>query len=450
MSAAWTPWFDRSAPLPRAWPPAAGAAADEALRDIARHDRYGQALHLASAVLFAFAAPLDHLPNSIAMIALLTVSVARAVRFPALYGSVLRWAPAWFGLAWIAALLAALALAPGETAPRTLHSLRYLLVPVALFPLVAGDRRCVGLLARALIAAAVLNAAVQVAQRFGFLLPVQGASWRPSGLAALPAVAAINAGSAIILALALGSAARGRSRIILLASIAPCAAGMVLAASRQPILALPVGVAALLAVLLATRRIRPREIVGLVLPPAILAVPALLLFGGRVVDYFAAAATEMSGAMRGEAMWSSLQLRLFWWRIGIEQFLAHPWTGGGPGSFRPFLEAHPGLHGFLSESGIDRGEVLQLHPHSTYVRSLAETGIAGALALGALLGSVLACGWRNARRGPVEAAGALAAFVFVLLCTATECVELMNVCLAHAVVLAAIAAIPRADRGAPL
>jgi len=213
MSAAWTPWFDRSAPLPRAWPPAAGAAADEALRDIARHDRYGQALHLASAVLFAFAAPLDHLPNSIAMIALLTVSVARAVRFPALYGSVLRWGPAWFGLAWIAALLAALALAPGETAPRTLHSLRYLLVPVALFPLVAGDRRCVGLLARALIAAAVLNAAVQVAQRFGFLLPVQGASWRPSGLAALPAVAAINAGSAIILALALGSAARGRSRI---------------------------------------------------------------------------------------------------------------------------------------------------------------------------------------------------------------------------------------------
>ena len=443
MSAWFSPWFDRTAPLPRAWPPVSPLNLGEALRDIARHDRYGHALHLGAAVVFAALAPLDHAPNSVATIALYAIALARAIRFPALWTPLLRWTPLWLGLAWVGALLLALACAPGETAPRTLNALRYLLVPAALFPVVAGDPRGAGLLARTLVAAAAFNAAVQVFQRFGLLLPAQGASWRPSGLTALPAVAAINAGSAIIVALALSAGASIRARIALVAAIAACAVGMMLAASRQPVLALPLGIAVLLALLLATGRLRPRAAMGLLAPPAAVAAIGFLFFGRPMAGYFSTAVGDATAILRGEPVWSSLQVRLIWWRIGLDAFLAHPWTGCGPGSFRPLVEASPDLPRLIEETGISREEMVPLHPHSTYVRALAETGLAGAATLGALIASMLAAAWRTARRGPVEASGALAAITFVLLCSATECVELMNLAFSYLMVLIAIAALPR-------
>lgn len=443
MNRMFSPWLDRTAPLPHAWPPATALNLCDSLRDIARHDRYGHALHLGAGVLFAALAPLDHVPNSIATIVLLSVSTARATRFPALFAGVLRWTPLWLGIAWTGALLLAIACAPGETASRTLHPLRYLLVPVALFPLVAGEPRYALLLARTLIAAAVVNAVVQVFQRFGMMLPAQGATWRPSGLTALPAVAAINSGSAIILALALSTRAAIRMRLLLLAAVTVCATGMMLAATRQAVLALPVGIAALIALLLMHAHLRVRATLGLLLPPAALAATAFLLFGKSVGGYLASAVDEASAILRGEPVWSSLQARLFWWRLGFEAFLAHPWTGSGPGSFRSIVESAPELPRFIAETGISREEMLPLHPHSTYIRSLVETGIVGAATLAALIASMLAAAWRTARRGPVEASGALAAITFVLLCSATECVELMNLAFSHLMVLIAIAALPR-------
>jgi len=437
-------------PLPRAWPPATPLQLDDTLRDIARHDRYGHAIHLALGVLFAVLAPLDHFPNSVATIALLAFSVARAARFPALYTPLFRWVPLWLGLSWAGALVLALACAPGETATRTLHPLRYLLVPIALFPLVAGEPRYALALARTLIAAAVINAVVQVFQRFGMLLPPQGHSWRPSGLTALPAVAAINGGSAIILALALSARAASWTRVLLLAAITACAIGMMLAATRQAVLALPIGISVLVVLHLVNRHIRGRAILGLLLPPVALVAAASLLFGRSVAGYLASAMSEAAVILRGESIWSSLQLRLIWWRIGLDAFLASPWTGFGPGSFRSLVESTPELPRLIEETGISREEMLPLHPHSTYIRALAETGIVGASILAALIGSVLAAGWRTARRGPIEASGALAAIVFVLLCTATECVELMNLAFSQLVVLVAIAALPRAARATTL
>jgi len=114
------------------------------------------------------------------------------------------------------------------------------------------------------------------------------------------------------------------------------------------------------------------------------------------------------------------------------------------------MESNPDLPRLISETGISREEMLPLHPHSTYVRALAETGVAGTSLLLASIGAVLAAAWRTARRGTAEASGALAAIAFVLLCTATECVELMNLAFSHLMVLVAIAALPRAARSITL
>ena len=148
--------------------------------------------------------------------------------------------------------------------------------------------------------------------------------------------------------------------------------------------------------------------------------------------------------MRGETGFSSIHARLFWWRLGIEEWLAHPLRGGGLGSFRGFVEAHPATADFVAASGITREEVLQKHPHSSYVRALAETGVVGlALLVGAIL-ACLRCGFARIGRDPLIA-GATAAVLFVALATAGECVELMNVAYAPAIVVIAIAALPRAD-----
>ena len=51
-----TPWFDRSTPAPRAWPPPTQANLLDVLRGIRTRDRHGHALHVGAAVLFAFLA----------------------------------------------------------------------------------------------------------------------------------------------------------------------------------------------------------------------------------------------------------------------------------------------------------------------------------------------------------------------------------------------------------
>ena len=204
MSAWATPWFDRTTPAPRAWPPPAPANLLDVLRDIRTRDRHGHALHVAAALLFAFLAPLDQGPNSVASIVLLSVAAVRMMVFPALFTPLLRWPPLWLALGWVGWMTLSAWWSPQPNPLRLVAGQRMLLVVLALFPVLDASRA----IAWALIASAATNAAVQVAQKFGVLLPAQGASWRPSGIVALPAVAAMNAGSAILLALALWTGAR--------------------------------------------------------------------------------------------------------------------------------------------------------------------------------------------------------------------------------------------------
>ena len=453
-----TPWFDRSTPAPRAWPPPTQANLLDVLRGIRTRDRHGHALHVGAAVLFAFLAPLDQGPNSVASIVLLSVAAVRMVVFPALGTALLRWPPLWLAAAWVGWMALSAAWSGGtshhadgspENHPlRLIAGQRMLLAVVALFPVIEASRA----IAWALIASAATNGAVQVAQKFGVLLPPKGASWRPSGIVALPAVAAMNAGSAILLATALWTRERLAGRAALAVALALCAAGMALAASRQPLLALVPSLLILATMLVVHGFARPRAVVAGLAAMALLALLATLATGGAVVRYLAAAQQEAEAAMRGEVGFSSIHLRLHWWRLGLEQWMAHPWTGGGLGSFTGFVAAHPDTADFMARSGISEREMLQAHPHSTYVRALAETGLVGFALLAALLATVLRAALRNAadaaqrtvRRAPVEVVGACAALCFLLLSTAAECVELMNVAYAHLAVIVALCALPRA------
>jgi hypothetical protein len=68
--------------------------------------------------------------------------------------------------------------------------------------------------------------------------------------------------------------------------------------------------------------------------------------------------------------------------------------------------------------------------------------------------AVLHRAFRNAVQNPNRSCavvvGACASLVFILLCTSSECVELMNVAYAHLVVVIAICALPRTDHAPSL
>ena len=448
-----TPWFDRGAELARAWPPPSGAMLEEALRDVRARDRHGDALHFVVATIFAFFAALDQAPNSVATAMLLAVALARFAFFPVLLTPIFRWPPFWLGLAWVAwSALSALWSPGGSHALATLAPHRALLALIGLFPVVS--RAPVSglgfassharVLAWALVAAVGLNASVQIFQRVGWIAPPGGPTWRPSGIVAIPSVAAINGGIAILLALSMLVHAGRIARIALVGLIGLAAAGLVLSSSRHPALSLMPALALLPTLLVIAGHARPWAMARAALVLLGVAVLALLLFGREFVGYLKSAGSDTTRLLQGERWFSSIHLRLFWWRLGIEEWLAHPIRGGGVGSFRRFVAEHADTAAFMAKSGISREEVLQLHPHSSYVRALAETGIVGFLAFTGAIAACVRAGLSQIARDPLIA-GATSAAVFVALATAGECVELMNVAYAPTVVAIAIAALPRGE-----
>ena len=157
---AFSPWLDRTTPVPRAWPPPAQPDIADTLRDIRTRDRYGHVLHVAAALLFAFFAPLDQGPNSVASIVLVSITLVRVLTFPALFTPLLRWTPLWIALAWVGWTALSATWSPRSDALRLLNGQRLLLGVLALWPVLDHTRA----LAWALVLAAATNAAVQVAQ----------------------------------------------------------------------------------------------------------------------------------------------------------------------------------------------------------------------------------------------------------------------------------------------
>lgn len=436
-----TPWFDGSAALTRAWPPPSGAALAAAMRDVRARDRHGDAMHFIAAVLFVFLSALDQAPNSIAYGILIPVACVRFAFFPVLLTPLLRWPPFWLGLGWVAWSALSMLWSPrGAEVAGMLTTQRALLAVIALFPVIDRAR----LLAWTLVFAAATNASAQILQRMGWMEPPNGPTWRPSGIVAIPAVAAINAGIAILFAFALLVGARWPARIALSGLVGLCAAGVVLSSSRHPSLSLMVAMMVLPTLLVNGGHVRLRAVVATAATFALLAAAALAAFGRDFIPYLEGAFRDAIAARRGDTGFSSIHARLFWWRISIEDWLTHPLHGGGLGSFRDLVASHPDTAEFIAASGISREEMTPKHPHSTYIRALTEIGAIGFSLVGGALLACLRCGLARIGRDPIIA-GATAAVVFVALATAGECVELMNVAYAPAAVAIAIAALPRAD-----
>jgi O-antigen ligase len=441
MSLPCTPWFDSGTPDTRAWPPPSGLALGAAMRDVRARDRHGDAIHLAAAIAFAFLVPLGQAPASIGLALLFTIALIRGVVFPVLFTPLLRWPPLWLGLAWVAWSAASSMWSPvGGDSLKVLSPQRVLLAAVALFPML--DR--VRLIAWALVCGVGCNAMVQVLQSFGWLHVDDRPTWRPAGFAGLPAVAAINAGIALLLGLSLIVGVRISARVALGVLISISAAGLVLTSSRHPTIALVFALPFLPLLLVIGGHVRLRAALKGAAMFLLVAVASLIAFGQDFLPYLEAAQRDVRAALRGEAGFSSIHARLFWWQLGIEEWLAHPIAGGGLSSFRGFVELHPSTFVFVAESGISLDEVLQKHPHSSYVRALAETGIVG---FALLVGLVFACmrsGLLMLGRDPMIV-GAVVSTMFVALATAGECIELMNVAYAPAVIAVTLAAAPRWD-----
>jgi O-antigen ligase len=431
------PWFDASAPLPRAWPPPVAGDAADATGLVRARDRHGDALHLGAALLFAFLASLDHAPNSVAFAILAGVATVRAAVFPALATPLLRWPPFWAGAAWGAWSIAGVAWAPAGADPaHHLAVLRVLLVPVLLWPAIRHRRA----LAIALVAGATVNAAAQLAQRAGLLAPSAHAPLRPSGIVALPAVASISGGIGTLLAISLlPRASRAMRAALALASLA-CAGGVALAASRGPALALVPALLLLAATLVATGHARLRTVVASAAVALVAAAGAAPFVAAEFARYLGDAfVTHRPGGH------SSIALRLFWWEEALDLWREAPVAGHGAGSFETLLAARPSTLGFARESGIPHAHVLQRHPHNSLVRALVETGLVGTALLGALAATVGAACLRRLR-ADATAAGALAALAFVALAAMTECPECMTISASQAAIVAAIGALPSGRR----
>lgn len=435
MSRFLLPWSDASIAIPRAWPPARVDCAMDALIAVRAHDRNGHLLHTIAAVIFVYAGALNQAPNGIATAGLLAMALARLLVFPALFAPLLRWPPLWLGLAWVAWSALSVTWSPaGPSALRWLASDRLLLTTLALWPVLDRAR----LLAWTLVLAATTNAVTQCMQSQGIVLSPRDGSWRAAGLAHVPAVAAIWSGGALLMIMGLWCDAGKITRAVLGVMAMLCAAGVMLAASRGPALmlvpAIIVAVAMLLMRGLLSRRTLMTACIALLLPTAL----ALYFVGGPFWRY-------LMGALHSPDQPAALSvgIRWFWWQIALEQWAAHPWFGGGLGSFAPFLAAHDATREYAAQTHIPLAHLHHVHPHNTYIRALTESGLVGLLLVLGLVASLLREGWRRSRTDPVATA-AFAGMLYVFLATNTECVELMNVALTHVVILAALCALPRA------
>lgn len=433
-----TPWIDRTVARLRAWPPPAGDSAAEAAMRVRAADRHGHALHLLAAVAFVVCCALDQAPSAIALGVLLGIACIRCAVYPEAFTPILRWPLFWLAAAWFAWSALSATWAPeGATAPvRALAAQRMLLAGALLWPVVGHART----LAAAIVLAATVNALMQIAQHLGIAEPSGSSAGRPSGFVQLPVVASMWSIAAIGMAIGLWIEARSLVRAAIAGAAAICAAGAALAASRGPVLAaVPAG--ALLVVLLAAFRLaRPRTLAAPVALALACAAIAALLPGAGILGYTVAAIED---PRHPAAL--SIELRFLWWRLALELFAAHPFAGGGLGSFAAHIAGHPAVEAFAAETNVPIDHVRQFHPHSTYLRALAEQGLVGFALLAATLSALLAAGWRGARR---DAAGcaAFAGVVFCLLLSASECVEAMNLAFALMAVLAALCAIPRGIR----
>jgi len=405
------------AALTHTWP--------EALDRCERRDPLGHAIHLGIGVLFMAVMPIGTAPSNIMSVALLIITIVRWRSVAPLLPLLLRWWPAPFALAlagWLA--LSLLWSADADRGVFLLASMRVLLLPVALVPLLA--RR--GWLAGALLAGILLQALMQCGQyamhrgawNFDGLERFGGFTKDP-GKAGLWDAIGVCAGVAIAITLARRHSWIGVG-IALITMFATVASG-----TRRQIVALGVAIPMLLAWVLLVSPARRARVVTVLIVALIAIVAAWPFFGPSIMTRLrqttqqisdapvghSAAPTGSDGAPLGDgAAPPSItappirgivhyDLRGYYWQAALEGFRAHPLRGLGLGgaasaiagsSLRSPME--PWLRHELAvaypEQTLEQREqelhsrLNSSHPHSTWLALLAEGGIIGfVLGLGA-------------------------------------------------------------------
>jgi O-antigen ligase len=111
----------------------------------------------------------------------------------------------------------------------------------------------------------------------------------------------------------------------------------------------------------------------------------------------------------------SSALRLDLWSSAIRMFQAHPFTGVGYLNFAAELPA------YFQDTGNYSTSVIQFSSlgfaHNTYLTVLAETGLVGAILVGALAVAGWRMAWVAVRSGEWAGESAMLAFVGIAVCS---------------------------------
>jgi O-antigen ligase len=265
-----------------------------------------------------------------------------------------------------------------------LGAFRVLLTPWLLWPLID----FVALLVIALLLGVFASNIVQLLQAIDLLPPAP--EGRLDGL-----LHAIQLGSwcaaALCWHLSAALATRGWWRWISLVGLAAAGFGLIGTGSRGPWIAAAIAAPACLITIAIRRRETRRFALVLALAGLLGAAAAWPIAGGMVLDRIAAALEEMRQVEEEADYSTSAGLRIGLWKWSWEIWQESPLLGKGEGSFLTELREEPEYAEAVARVGREIGRD---HAHSTYLHTLAMTGIVGFTLLLAMLGLAV---WRAAR-----------------------------------------------------
>jgi len=402
------------------------------LDDAERRDPLGHTAHLIVGLLFLFTMPLGTATANIVSVVLLSVAVLRMRSCGMIYLRVLRWPPAWLAMLFVAwAAISVSWSSDPALAARLLSSMRVLLLPLALAPLLPRAP----LLASALLAGITLQACVQCGE-----YAMNRMAWNFDGLARFggftgdPGKAGLWDALGVCGAMAAALTLRGRWRFVMPIIALICLGGVAASGTRRQLLALAVAVPALMA--FGAVRVPERRVRVIIMVLALGA--ALGVMWPAIGPSIMARVRQTSEQMDPQHTRPPIQgivhydLRGYYWRASLEAWRRVPLHGlglGGTaaattrGSDRPAVAAwlqyelvreYPTLDEATRQRELE-SRLNSRHPHSTWMQLLVELGLVG-LGLGlatwfAAWGATVRAAWRRGATDPVAlacAAGLLA------------------------------------------
>ncbi len=389
-------------------------------------DRFGHWVQTLLACLFAFAGALDHAPLNIASGMLIGCFLIRLhaswramptlLRVPALLPCVLLTIWMLLSLLWSTG---------DQNAIDGLSMLRWIAILPALWPVLDHARA----IAIAFILGTLVQNGAQFLQVAELMEHPKNNFWRYSGFIDHPGDSALRSAMSIVLALAVGSSARGLARAALLLAVCAALTGVFITAGRGQILALAVALPILLLLLRRAGVLTARALwigAATILVTAAVVLPTV---GNASWRYLKEAPEQFSRAATGEDTSSSVGVRVAWWRDASALWITHPIVGGGIGSFR-------------SNSRAIKPEFSQTtHPHSMYIGMLCEGGLVGFALLIWMLCALLSVGVKNAKENSL-ACGAVAALVVVLTSALTSDTQYREMDVSSAMIMVALGCLP--------